>query len=563
MTNLLTNSGFDNNATSWIRFGSTEYVTGPDARSNQTCIKMIANPLGNESTISGIRQFFTAEPGKSYVLSFWGKGTKDLRINWSWRFTNAQNSWWGYGYNSGMLVEADESSYRRFTHQFIFPADMLSTQVAIELYTSGAKIGDRDIVGNVFIDDVEVYEQDFLSDPAHPAGADYTDDPSFEMMANSFRDYGKIVDPLNAQTGYAAIKLVGSYSQYVPLLQDTPVGNAYLASFFAKSSVGSKVCLRYSYFDSEGNHQIKTADYTPTLTCSYQRYEIRFRIPWGAQRCGNIYFSVFPTSSGNEAWVDDIKVVQTTPFLQNNFVMTTIDNVNLRSEPNTSSTRRTLAAKGSTLLIDGYTDDGQLYNGSTRWVRVKWCSFDNNVFTPDVMYMHESYAEEVNNTSSAWKNQIVTKIAESLVDTTGANLDLKGEWCQTFLYWLCYVSGVNITASDLPVSCGVTADAVAALENSGLYKSREEYPNYLPYVGNWIYYRNVGSNDSVSHVGLVVKGPTSSSNKIECVEGNLGSASNPTSLPVRRITIDDYTAQTVTVRGQEKYILGFAPIIYM
>lgn len=220
MTNLLTNSGFDNNATSWIRFGSTEYVTGPDARSNQTCIKMIANPLGNESTISGIRQFFTAEPGKSYVLSFWGKGTKDLRINWSWRFTNAQNSWWGYGYNSGMLVEADESSYRRFTHQFIFPADMLS-------------------------------------------------------------------------------------------------------------------------------------------------------------------------------------------------------------------------------------------------------------------------------------------------------------------------------------------------------KSREEYPNYLPYVGNWIYYRNVGSNDSVSHVGLVVKGPTSSSNKIECVEGNLGSASNPTSLPVRRITIDDYTAQTVTVRGQEKYILGFAPIIYM
>ena len=88
MTNLLTNGGFDTNDNTWVKYGSTEYVTGPDARSNLTCMKLIANPLGSTNSISTIRQYFTAEPGKSYVLSFWGKGTKELRISWKWCYTN-------------------------------------------------------------------------------------------------------------------------------------------------------------------------------------------------------------------------------------------------------------------------------------------------------------------------------------------------------------------------------------------------------------------------------------------------------------------------------------------
>lgn len=283
-TNILQNSGFDNELQEWVRTGRVELVTGGDARNGGTSVKL-TSVKGED--ISGVSQYFEAQPGESYVLSFWARGPEKLQLTNKFGYINAAGKWWGHSV-AHIFSNNENTSYRRFTRQFVFPADMSSTRVHIQISASAAMI-DK---GEAFIDDIELYKQDFPSDNNHPAGNNYFSDPSFEKDGRCSATSGVVVDPLNARTGYKALKLAGNY-YHAFSFSTAPVGNAYTISFYAKAdSTATKVAVHYNFVNADGNSQFITAGYTPELTTTYQRYEIRMPIPFNAQEVRNVHFSV-------------------------------------------------------------------------------------------------------------------------------------------------------------------------------------------------------------------------------------------------------------------------------
>ena len=546
-TNILQNSSFDSAWTGWVKTNHVELVTNNDARNGGTSVKLTA--IKGEGFTS-ISQYFEAQPGESYVLSFWARGPEDLQLTNSFGYIKATGTWWSNG-TSHIFGNNENTNYRRFTRQYVFPADMSSTRVYIRISAAAAMIDE----GEAFVDDIEVYKQDFPSDINHPAGVSYLNDQSFEKDSRCSANFGVVVDPLNARTGYKALKLSGNHIGSFTL-SSAPVGNAYTASFYAKTdSTATKVGVRYNFTNADGNSQINMAGYTPELTSTYQRYEIRMPIPSNAQAVGNIHFHVSPQSTSKIAWIDDCKIVKSSiPFYTGNLVKTTVDNVYVREEATRSSNGKKVSI-GCTLPIIGYAE-GETLNETNLLVKVKWCVFNNGSFTVTSRYIHSSFVEEIINLNPSQKLSTMITIAKSLVGTKGGDLNLKGSWCQTLLYWLCYIADMNM--SRIPVHLAVTAAAVNWLNENNMYVDHTKNSDFLPYPGCWIYYLNVGSTDNMSHVGLVVNRIGTA---LTCVEGNLGSG-DEASRVVQLVEIDDCTADTVTVNGQQKYIMGYGTIHY-
>lgn len=548
--NILQNSSFNNAFANWNRTGQVELVQGSDARNNGTSAKLTA--VKGEGFVY-LRQFFDAQPGHSYVLSFWAKGPEHLQISYGFSYSDGTGKWVGNGVNR-VLASNENESFRRYTRQCVLPTDMSSTRVCVNIGTVAVKVES----GSSFFDDIEVYEQDFASDDAHPAGESYSEDQSFEKDPRCETTWGIVVDPINARTGYKAVRLIGNHSFPCALSSRATVGKAYMASFYAKAETPStRLKVSYGYIDADGKFQYKDTPLLPTLSTSYQRFEVRFPIPLNAQRITYLYFTVYPATDDHIAWVDDCKIVESPiPFQSGNMLKTITNQVAVRTQPNLNS-NNTKVATGCLLPIEGYAEGSKL-NGSNRWVKVSWCTYSGGAFNVTSRYIHETVAEEVVdlNPTALDKTPKVKAIANSLVGTTGGNLNLKGEWCQTFLYWLCYVVGVDLTK--IPVHCGVTKDAVEALTRNGMYKDKESNPNFLPAEGCWIYYKNVNSSDEFSHVGLITH---RAGKQLTCIEGNLGKEEN-SDRKVQKIIIPDYTADTVVVNNVTKIIKGYGYITY-
>lgn len=548
VNNLLSNSGFDNQFNHWTRSGNVELVTGVSARNNGTSVKLSAVHDGG---FSSVEQSFSVQPGKSYVVSFWVRGTNRLQVGHSFGYRNSSEKWTAYS-TAVFLNATDNNEYRRITRQFVFPNDITSTIAYIQI-NAASPMSES---GEAYIDDIEVYEQEFLSDPAHPSGISYYADESFEMSPYCNADTGIVVDPANARTGYKAIRLLKSttWALYVP---DANGGKAYTVSFYAKSQHdNTRISVRYYYRDANGDGKILSAGLSDVLSTSYQRYEMRIPIPFTAQALTHVYFSVTSSSSDCEAWIDDCKVTESSvPFKEWNYAKTIVNQVKVRNEPRNNTEEYTYVATGCMLPIVGCVT-GDTQQGSNRWVEVRWCVYNNGVLTPTTRYIHESVVEEVINLNPSVKYLRVLDVAKSLVNTKGSDLNLKGEWCQLLLNWLCYVADVN--PLNFPANEGVTSDAVEFFADRNRYYARDENPSFIPYAGLWIYYKNRNSNDTMSHVGLIV---SRNGNSLTCIEGNLGTEEYE-NRKVKQITIDDYTAQYVTVNNIQKEIKGFGFVPY-
>lgn len=225
-------------------------------------------------------------------------------------------------------------------------------------------------------------------------------------------------------------------------------------------------------------------------------------------------------------------------------------NANLRSDASTSANNNGTFATGSQFIVDG-TKSRTTVNGNPIWVRVKFGSNTSNALKENsTRYVHSEYVAGASFGPSSNRTAVVT-IAQTLKGRTGGNLSLAGEWCQNFLYWLCYAVGMsNLKDKGIPVAAGVTKDAINQLGSR--YNPRTEFSTFQPRPGDWIYYLNQGSMDTASHVGLIVE--TDGQYRVRTIEGNL--SDKVTEVPFFDIR------NPLTVNNVRKDVIGIARIDY-
>lgn len=195
-------------------------------------------------------------------------------------------------------------------------------------------------------------------------------------------------------------------------------------------------------------------------------------------------------------------------YVAGQFGRTTATGVRVRTSPGADNFVKVV--KGSMFYIEG-TQTGPTISGSSSnvWVKIRFGKGDG---TYESRYIHSScFGETLSITASA-KTRIVA-IAQTLVNNTGGNLGMGGDWCQRFIYWLCAASGLAVS---MPYSKGYCGEARLEMVRSYGAEWHQRGDGYKPVAGDLIYFGELGSDVS-SHVGLVYQG----GNSFKTVEGNL------------------------------------------
>lgn len=190
----------------------------------------------------------------------------------------------------------------------------------------------------------------------------------------------------------------------------------------------------------------------------------------------------------------------------------TSSNSYVRTGPGTSNPYIGRFYKNNMFLCAGTTGN---------WVKVHWGNRDKREFAYISM---DNVREDSCNTSNVIVPimNMALSFAQFGSDVSGkeiesAGLELGGEWCQTFLYWLCNAAGLYGSANLPPFGDALCSEAVSFFTSRGQYYDAN---GFQPRLGDWIYYKRIGSNDIASHVGIV---NDFYNNKIYTVEGNWGS----------------------------------------
>ncbi len=214
----------------------------------------------------------------------------------------------------------------------------------------------------------------------------------------------------------------------------------------------------------------------------------------------------------------------TSSFIAGYFGKTTKTGVRVRNTPESNSF--TQVVMGSMFYIEG-TENGPTISGSTStlWVKVRFGKGDGTYVS---RYIHSSCFGNTLTLPASVKTRIVT-IARTLVSNNGNGLDMSGDWCQRFIYWLCSASGMTVT--NMPYSEGYCGQARLKMVNLYGATWHQRGDGYIPAAGDLIYYGDLNSDIS-SHVGLVVTGGSSFST----VEGNIGTETNQSLHKVKTFT---------------------------
>jgi len=115
-------------------------------------------------------------------------------------------------------------------------------------------------------------------------------------------------------------------------------------------------------------------------------------------------------------------------------------------------------------------------------------------------------------------------------------------WCASFVNWCMRQAGVSETASaGAEISC---QRWIASCSSAGIYKSRG---SYVPQSGDMVFFRDIGSAVSATHVGLVLY---TEGGKVHTVEGNT-SFTNDYSSDGEYVAIKSYDMDS-------DYIVGYA-----
>lgn len=214
------------------------------------------------------------------------------------------------------------------------------------------------------------------------------------------------------------------------------------------------------------------------------------------------------STGGDEGSGGDTGGGDDTTFQAGHFGRTTKTGVRVRLTPGSDDFVQVV--KGSMFYIEG-TVTGPTISGSTStlWVKVRFGKGDG---TYESRYIHSSCFGDTLTITNSVKTRIVA-IAQTLVNNTGGNLGMGGDWCQRFIYWLCAASGMS---ASMPYSEGYCGQARLAMVNSYGAQWHQRGDGYIPSAGDLIYFGELNSNVS-SHVGLVYQG----GNSFKTVEGNL------------------------------------------
>ena len=199
---------------------------------------------------------------------------------------------------------------------------------------------------------------------------------------------------------------------------------------------------------------------------------------------------------------------------------------------------------------------GRFYSGnmflcagtSGNWIKIRWGNRDKREYA----YVPMNDAEELS-VSTSYPLVPILNMALSFAQNGGSlsgkeiesgNLELGGEWCQTFLYWLCNAAGLYGSSNFPAFNKALCRESKEFFENKGRYYAAS---GFQPQLGDWIYYKKNGSADAVSHIGLV---NDYYNNKISTVEGNWG---NPRCVRIFDDAATEHNGYT---------IIGFARPVY-
>lgn len=250
-------------------------------------------------------------------------------------------------------------------------------------------------------------------------------------------------------------------------------------------------------------------------------------------------------SISNEQWINDYSdaAASNRSYIAGHFGKTTKTGVRVRTAPGSNSF--TQVVKGSMFYIEG-TENGPTISGSTStlWVKVR---FGRGNGTYVSRYIHSSCFGNTTTIIQSAKKRIVD-IAKTLEKNTGNGLDMGGEWCQRFIYWLCGACGMLVT--NMPFNEGYCGPARLKMVNYYGAEWHQRGDGYIPDDGDLIYYGALNSNAS-RHVGLVVEG----GNDFSTIEGNIGSNSNE-----RLNKVALFTGSVSSGKCNDEYYQGFLKI---
>lgn len=325
-------------------------------------------------------------------------------------------------------------------------------------------------------------------------------------------DNGDTVNVVRCNGTWATLMYQGTpaFVQHQYLVQPPVANGEGLSIGDAATCNGSSVNVRDAANGNKTGEQLNKGD-TATV---YERSALIDGYYWyriGTNRWvrGDYLTPGTGSSSGTGGNTDSgTEDGDTETYIAGRFGRTTKTGVRVRTSPGSGSFVQVV--KGSMFYIEG-TQTGPTISGSssTLWVKIR---FGTGNGTHETRYIHSSCFGNTLAIAPSAKTRIVA-IAQTLVNNTGSNLGMGGDWCQRFIYWLCAASGLTVS---LPFDEGYCGRARLAMVRSYGAKWHQRGDGYVPAAGDLIYFGELGAETS-SHVGLVYQGGSS----FKTVEGNL------------------------------------------
>lgn len=307
-------------------------------------------------------------------------------------------------------------------------------------------------------------------------------------------------------------------------------GKEYTISFDIKRSGNVDFWIQ---LNMNGKYQFGSPSYISKLSSSYTKINYTFTAPGTEGYLNNILVFFIAGSAAGTIWLDNPSV-SGIKFFSSSYFVSTGNMATLYKSAARTDNNYGRFPESAYFIFKGISGD---------FVQVL---FGNKYGETKSAYIH---TEDCWPTNVRVPNDFIERakiIAPTLVNATGNNLGLGGNYCQNFIYWLCGASGMAPSSLIMPYptsgdstyeKCG---PARQWFENQGWYTRRSENSLYHPSAGDFIYYKGNTESEN-SHVGFIVSGNGS---KFVSIEGNAANGK------VKKVT-GDYAMGTHDVHQRE------------
>lgn len=536
--NLINNGSFEND-TGWVFFGhdATSYVTDVHYEGNRSlrCTQVTTGETYHVSTYD-----IYLVPGKTYHVKF--HATFQYERNITVNISCIPMDGGGPFPNGKYTIPLEHTVTGMKSYELTIP-NSSDERVRVSFLISTSWLSGSTMT-NVWLDALEVLgDSNWFTPVDRGTGDDQLVNGNFETTegwsftsdagysaTTPFEGAKCLRFPINTTTNRQMA------SQTVRILRGSP----YTLSLMAKRIGAKDLWAHYTYTDANG-----TAQFIPLpslINSTSELYTLQVYSPFTVPADASSDQITLTLNAGDytggtaDAYIDDVQLrgPAALPFTVGNYGETLGNEaglgIRLYKTPDTGNDLNYhVLPVGSTFIIgDSGVIDAK--TGNANLVALKYGDANGNTISA---YGRSQDIQDTGNVADATVKERVFKIAESLIGAVGDNLGLPGNYCQTFLYWLCGATG--LTLSDMPcyenpptpgrnyAECG---PARMYFEDRNQYHAinlANPDATYTPQEGDFVYYREQDPDDlqASAHVGMIFA-VNENNGTYEAIEGNVG-----------------------------------------